>query len=95
MVGHSRSLVVFEVAVEALVANAVEAQVSFGSVAVPAISYGVVAEQGKTIVHVKLCDVVHQPMLGAVAAGTVVAQSHLVQVSVAGDAIRHSFPEYQ
>lgn len=42
------------------------------------------AKQGKTILFVQISDVVHQPVVGAVAAGAIVADGILVYIRVAG-----------
>lgn len=86
VVGRCRRLVLVEVAVDAVVADAVEADIRLRSVTFPAVRHRMVAEQREAVVKMELRDAVHQPVLRAVAAGAIGAHRLLVQVGVAADA---------
>ena len=86
---------ILRVAVEAVVAQPVEAQLGFALVAVEAVCRGVGAQQGETVVLVQLGDIVHQPVGGIVAAGAVLPRGLLMHVGVAGYAFRIGLVEHQ
>ena len=95
MVGVGRGMEVVEVAVDAVVADAVEAQSRFREVAVGTGCLGMPSQQWEPVVLVQLGDIVHQPVFAAVAAGAIVAEGHLVHVGMAAYTFTFRFRKYQ
>mgnify|MGYP001608627516 CR=1 FL=1 len=93
VVGRRRRLEFVEVAIQAIIPDSVEAQRRFRNVAIPAVCHRMVAEQREAVVEMQFRDIVHQPMRSAMATGAILAHRHLVQVGVAGNAIRLGFLE--
>lgn len=82
-------------AIDTIVSDAVKAQHRFRSMAIKTTGHRMSAHQGKAIVLVQFCDIVHQPIVGRVAAGTIRTDRHLVHVQVAGDTIGLRFRKYE
>lgn len=102
MVGVGGLVELVRVAVPALVADAVEAQGRLvghhaigDRVAFLAAHRRVRPDEREAIVEVELGDVVHEPVVRRVAAGTVVADGLLVDVLVAGVAVGLGVFEHQ
>ena len=63
--------------------------------AIYAIDIGVHAVERKAIVKVDTLNVIHQPVIRSMTAGTVVSQRHLVYIGVARDTIYLSSSKHQ
>lgn len=74
---------IIEVASHTIIADAVKTQGGFRLVALIATHHLVRAQQWKSIFLVQLSDVVHQPIVGTVTSGAIIAQCILVNVGVA------------
>ena len=94
VVGAAGSHKIFQVAIGAVVADAVETEPGFRKMAVGASCCCVVAEQGEAVVSVQFRDFVHQPVFAAVAAGTVAADGHLVHIVMAAYTFTFRFRKY-
>ena len=82
---------IFEVATPAIVPDSVETQCRFTQMAGVATHRCVYAGEGKTILLVECCDVVHQPVIRRMAARAVVPDGLLVNVCMAGNAVGIGF----
>ena len=78
-----RRVKVLPVAVDAVIADAVKAQLGLRAVAIHARQAAVGPGQRKTVLLVKLGDVIHQPTFLRMAANTVIAHALAVHVLVA------------
>ena len=87
VVGVCRCVEICEVAVHAKVAVPTKLHGRFGDVALGATHHAVYAREREAVVEVDLLHVVHQPVVGVVAAGAVVARRLLVDVEVASIAV--------
>lgn len=87
MVGAGGGHIVVPVAIDAFIAQTVEAQRRFGRVAIGAGGQGMRAEEGETVVLVQFRNIVHQPVQRVVAAGAIRPHGSVVHVGMAGDAI--------
>lgn len=87
MVGAFGRLKIVEVAVDTVVADPVEAELGFGSMAICAGGHSVCTQERKTIVLMQFRNKIHQPVFSIVATGTVHAQRLLVDIRMAGKTI--------
>ena len=83
VVGAGGGLEVLQVAVDTVVAQAIEAQAGLRLVTVETAHGGMCAHQGKTIIEVDLGHIIHQPVVGRVTTGTILANGLLVDVHMA------------
>lgn len=95
VVGVGRSLVILSMAIHALVADGVELQGGSRLVAFLAAHRLVYPGKREAVFDVDGRDVIHQPVIGRVAARAVGAQGLLVHVGMAGKAFRIGLGEHQ
>lgn len=95
VVGGGCCLVSIAVAVDTIVANAVKLQTRFRYMTVDATRCIVPSQQRKPVFHMQLGNIIHQPIVCVVTAGTVHAYRLLVYIDVAGKAVRSGFRKNQ
>ncbi len=82
---------IFAVATYAIVPNSIKTKRRFAHVAGIATDVRMDTCEGKTILLVECCDVVHQPVIRRMAAHAVVPDGLLVNVCMAGNAVGIGF----
>lgn len=95
MVGVGGVFEILEVATTAIIAQTVEAQRGFAGMALVATHGKVYAGERKTIILMQFCHIVNYPVIGRMAAGTVIAHCLLMDVGMAGDTIGAGLLKYQ
>lgn len=95
VVGVGGGLVVFQVAVHAIIPDPVKFQGRCRDVALVAVQHCMNAQQREAIIVMQLGDVVHQPILGRMAAGAVRTDGNAVHVRMAGNALGRRFRKNQ
>lgn len=87
VVGVRRGHELVEVARGTVVADAAKLEGSLSPVALGTVRHGMCPDEWEAIVPVDLLNIIHEPVFGRVAPGTVTARRHLVHVHVARDAL--------
>lgn len=93
MIRTGGCLKIIEVAIDAIVADAVETELCFGGVAVGTGNNSVGAQERESVVDVQFGDVVDEPVVGCMASRAIHAHCLLVHVGMAADTSRISFVE--
>lgn len=87
VIGVGRSCVLIAVAVDAVIADAVEAQSCFRKVALVATGRSVGAHQWEAVVLVQFRNIVNQPVVGVMAASAIHSHRLLVNIGMTINAL--------
>lgn len=88
VVGVGGGSEVRSMAIDAFVANPLEAQRRFRLVAIGTGGKGMCAEKRETVILMQLGNIIHQPVFGVVASGTIFTDCAVVHIGMAGYTLR-------
>lgn len=91
VIGVDRSLEIVQMTTHTVISDAVEPERRFAGMTFSAIQGLMHPRERKTVFKVQFRNIVHQPVIGAVASGAVISYGLLVYICMAGNTIGACF----
>lgn len=95
VVGIGRTLVIFTMAGNTIVPQSIKSQLAFRNVTIKTLCRGMCTNQRESIVLMYARYVVNQPVFRMMTTRTVLSNGLLMDICMAGNAVRLSLPEYK